>query len=76
MGFTMDEITEALKANKYDEVMATYLLLDENRLTSNDSITIDATFLRNSSSENVITRSRLNQNNKTNKNIDQKTIER
>nr|XP_047132796.1 MAP/microtubule affinity-regulating kinase 3 isoform X3 [Hydra vulgaris] len=72
MGFTMDEITEALKSNKYDEVMATYLLLDENRLTSNDSITIDATFLRN---ENAINKTRHNQNNKANKN-EQKPIER
>lgn len=27
MGFPKDEITEALKGQKYDEVMATYLLL-------------------------------------------------
>ena len=27
MGFPNEEITEALKAQKYDEVMATYLLL-------------------------------------------------
>lgn len=27
MGFPKDEITEALKGKKYDEVMATYLLL-------------------------------------------------
>ncbi|XP_028513870.1 MAP/microtubule affinity-regulating kinase 3 isoform X2 [Exaiptasia diaphana] len=33
MGFTKDEITESLSNNRYDEVMATYLLLDERRLT-------------------------------------------
>lgn len=27
MGFPKDDITEALKGQKYDEVMATYLLL-------------------------------------------------
>ena len=54
MGFSLDEITESLKTNKYDDVMATYLLLDENRLTSNDTINIDNTFIRNASSENAI----------------------
>ncbi|EDO30768.1 predicted protein [Nematostella vectensis] len=39
MGFTRDEIYEALSNNRYDEVMATYLLLDEKRqgLTRNVS---------------------------------------
>ncbi|XP_032225784.1 MAP/microtubule affinity-regulating kinase 3 isoform X6 [Nematostella vectensis] len=39
MGFTRDEIYEALSNNRYDEVMATYLLLDEKRqgLTLNGS---------------------------------------
>ena len=31
MGFSRDEIQEALANNRYDEVMATYLLLDERR---------------------------------------------
>lgn len=31
MGFSRDEIGEALTNNRYDEVMATYLLLDEKR---------------------------------------------
>ena len=31
MGFSRDEIQEALINNRYDEVMATYLLLDERR---------------------------------------------
>lgn len=31
MGFSRDEIQEALTNNRYDEVMATYLLLDEKR---------------------------------------------
>ena len=31
MGFSRDEIQEALANNRYDEVMATYLLLDEKR---------------------------------------------
>jgi len=31
MGFSRDEIQEALSNNRYDEVMATYLLLDERR---------------------------------------------
>lgn len=52
MGFTIGEITEALKSNKYDEVMATYLLLDEDRLTSSDAIHIDSTFIRNANNEN------------------------
>lgn len=54
MGFSVEEIKESLKSNKYDEVMATYLLLDENRLTSTDSISIDSTFIRNASSESAI----------------------
>lgn len=39
MGFSRDEIQEALANNRYDEVMATYLLLDEKRqkLTLNGS---------------------------------------
>ncbi|XP_073249313.1 MAP/microtubule affinity-regulating kinase 3-like isoform X5 [Porites lutea] len=39
MGFSRDEIQEALANNRYDEVMATYLLLDERRqkLTLNGS---------------------------------------
>lgn len=39
MGFSRDEIGEALTNNRYDEVMATYLLLDEKRqkLTLNGS---------------------------------------
>ncbi|XP_078349205.1 MAP/microtubule affinity-regulating kinase 3-like isoform X2 [Oculina patagonica] len=39
MGFSRDEISEALSNNRYDEVMATYLLLDERRqkLTLNGS---------------------------------------
>ncbi|XP_066919893.1 serine/threonine-protein kinase MARK2-like isoform X5 [Clytia hemisphaerica] len=57
MGFTMGEIQEALKSNKYDEVMATYLLLDETRLTSSDSIHIDATFIKNANNENSTSRS-------------------
>ena len=57
MGFTIGEIQEALKSNKYDEVMATYLLLDETRLTSSDSIHIDATFIRNANNENSTSRS-------------------
>ena len=52
MGFTIGEIQEALKSNKYDEVMATYLLLDETRLTSSDIIHVDATFIRNANNEN------------------------
>jgi len=32
MGFSADEIKESLVTNKYDEVMATYLLLDEKRV--------------------------------------------
>lgn len=31
MGFSREEIHEALSNNRYDEVMATYLLLDERR---------------------------------------------
>ena len=31
MGFSHDEIQESLSNNRYDEVMATYLLLDERR---------------------------------------------
>jgi len=45
MGFSRSEITESLKTNKYDEVMATYLLLDETRLTSNDTINIDESYV-------------------------------
>lgn len=54
MGFTLSEIQESLKSNKYDEVMATYLLLDETRLTSSDAIHIDATFIKNANNENAI----------------------
>ena len=54
MGFTISEVTESLKSNKYDDVMATYLLLDENRLTSAETIHIDSTFIRNANSENAI----------------------
>ena len=32
MGFSSDEIKDSLLNNKYDEVMATYLLLDEKRV--------------------------------------------
>lgn len=53
MGFSIGEIQEALKSNKYDEVMATYLLLDETRLTSSDAIHIDTTFIRNANNENA-----------------------
>ena len=38
MGFSVDEIRDALMTNKYDEVMATYLLLDEKRVRSEDDI--------------------------------------
>lgn len=34
MGFTESEIRESLKNSKFDDVMATYLLLDESRLTA------------------------------------------
>ena len=33
MGFSSDEIQDSLMSNKYDEVMATYLLLDEKRVS-------------------------------------------
>ena len=33
MGFSADEIKESLTNNKYDEVMATYILLDEKRVS-------------------------------------------
>jgi len=65
MGFSLDEVHESLKSNKYDDVMATYLLLDENRLTSSDTINIDNTFTRTSSSDNTTgasTRSRATSN--------------
>lgn len=53
MGFSLDEIQESLKNNKYDEVMAIYLLLDENRLTSNDTINIDNAYSQKISNENI-----------------------
>ena len=34
MGFSADEIKDSLLNNKYDEVMATYLLLDEKRVSA------------------------------------------
>lgn len=34
MGFSADEIRDSLMTNKYDEVMATYLLLDEKRVST------------------------------------------
>ena len=66
MGFSLDEITESLKTNKYDDVMATYLLLDENRLTSSENIEIDSTFIRNAISDNAIN-SKSRQTYKSNK---------
>jgi len=56
MGFAAEEIRESLKSNKYDEVMATYLLLDENRLNSGESINIDSSFIRNASSSEVVSK--------------------
>eukprot|EP00794_Sanderia_malayensis_P020542 gene20542-22563_t len=44
MGFSSVEIKESLLKNKYDEVMATYLLLDKKRLTTNEVLHIDPTF--------------------------------
>lgn len=64
MGFSIGEIQEALKSNKYDEVMATYLLLDETRLTSSDAIHIDATFIRNANNENSKRTSKTGKENK------------
>lgn len=34
MGFSSDEIKDSLMSNKYDEVMATYLLLDDKRVSA------------------------------------------
>ena len=64
MGFTLSEIQESLKSNKYDEVMATYLLLDETRLTSSDAIHIDATFIKNANNENANRKSKSGKENK------------
>jgi len=66
MGFSLDEIQESLKNNKYDEVMAIYLLLDEKRLTSNDTINIDNTYKRKTSSETLAgsARTKLGKENK------------
>ena len=38
MGFSADEIKDSLLTNKYDEVMATYLLLDEKRVSTFTSL--------------------------------------
>lgn len=38
MGFSADEIKDSLLTNKYDEVMATYLLLDEKRVSTLTSL--------------------------------------
>lgn len=52
MGFSSDEIKDSLLNNKYDEVMATYLLLDEKRvrlkLTSSENIAVDSTYISRS----------------------------
>ncbi|XP_065068369.1 MAP/microtubule affinity-regulating kinase 3-like isoform X3 [Rhopilema esculentum] len=53
MGFSADEIKESLTNNKYDEVMATYILLDEKRiaakLSSHDNISLDSSYISRTS---------------------------